>query len=391
MTTSSFVKPGSFYVTLPSTASINEFPNNKAHSFKVRLPQRLELQGPHWKVALSGVTIPDTTDTVLVRLGYDDLGFPDNERLTNEQLKTFPLFEIWGYTAKKTSTRVMKTTSKKLFRVLQETIVAWEGSTGETFMHAFVNYMNNQFTYLLSEAHKTGNHYYPIGNLEYHDAATHLSFVPKIYVENKGNVAEVVVDNKNLQILDKHHPPTLKIRTDLALKMGWIVRLNAGKYDVGPNLLISDNGKGYINQNIGGAYTNYVEGKETREPEFSRILYDQRTCTVELSPLFNWRFTNLNTAYDKLRGHPARTLMIYSDVAASSIVGGQITDLLREVPYNRQERGTMYIEPWHYQFRSIRSNIMETIEISINEQNGTFVAFDSHKPSSVTLVFQNEL
>ena len=83
--------------------------------------------------------------------------------------------------------------------------------------------------------------------------------------------------------------------------------------------------------------------------------------------------------------------MIYSDVAASSIVGGQITDLLREVPYNRQERGTMYIEPWHYQFRPIRSNIMETIEISISEQNGKLVAFDNDKPSSVTLVFQNEL
>jgi len=53
-----------FYVTLPSTGSIREFTTNQANHFKVRLPQRLNLKGNHWKVALSSVTLPDYTRTL---------------------------------------------------------------------------------------------------------------------------------------------------------------------------------------------------------------------------------------------------------------------------------------------------------------------------------------
>ena len=45
-----------FYITLPSNASLDEFPKNQACHFKIRLPKRLELQGQHWKVALSSAT-----------------------------------------------------------------------------------------------------------------------------------------------------------------------------------------------------------------------------------------------------------------------------------------------------------------------------------------------
>ena len=112
---------------------------------------------------------------------------------------------------------------------------------------------------------------------------------------------------------------------------------------------------------------------------------------LKLSPVFNWRFTNLNKAYDKLRGAPSRTLLVYSDVGESSIVGGQITDLLREVPYNRKERGTMYIEPYHYHFRPIRSQVMETIEVQFSEQDGKMVKFDNKQASSITLIFKNDV
>ena len=47
----------SFFVTGPSYVR-PEFPNNKANSFKVRLPNRLPLEGSNWKVALVSISLP---------------------------------------------------------------------------------------------------------------------------------------------------------------------------------------------------------------------------------------------------------------------------------------------------------------------------------------------
>ena len=44
-------------VTLVSDAT-DEFPQNTNNSFKVRIPGRLSLPGPGWKVALLSLTIP---------------------------------------------------------------------------------------------------------------------------------------------------------------------------------------------------------------------------------------------------------------------------------------------------------------------------------------------
>ena len=49
----------SFYVTLPSHANQREFPNNQANSFKIRLPQPLQLTGAGWQVGLSAISLPD--------------------------------------------------------------------------------------------------------------------------------------------------------------------------------------------------------------------------------------------------------------------------------------------------------------------------------------------
>lgn len=48
-----------FYVTLPSNASLNVFKDNKSSSFKVDLPQHIDLQG-RWEVALTEISYPHT-------------------------------------------------------------------------------------------------------------------------------------------------------------------------------------------------------------------------------------------------------------------------------------------------------------------------------------------
>ena len=47
-------------------------------------------------------------------------------------------------------------------------------------------------------------------------------------------------------------------------------------------------------------------------------------------------FTNLNTAFHTAVGIPTPPLHISSDVAGSTIVNNQVTDLLQKVKYQRE-------------------------------------------------------
>ena len=77
----------------------------------------------------------------------------------------------------------------------------------------------------------------------------------------------------------------------------------------------------------------------------------------------SWRFTNLNVAFRAVVGDPSRSLQVYSDVAGSTIVGNRVTDLLREIQYKREGRGTMYFEPLHIQYLPLRNQVVEIIHI----------------------------
>ena len=57
-----------FYLTLPSNASIDIFPNNKSSTYRVKLPQPIDLNG-EWEVGLYSITYPNTWYTL--KRGFD--------------------------------------------------------------------------------------------------------------------------------------------------------------------------------------------------------------------------------------------------------------------------------------------------------------------------------
>ena len=108
------------------------------------------------------------------------------------------------------------------------------------------------------------------------------------------------------------------------------------------------------------------------EPEYYQVITDGGGTTwIWLSFSVNWRFTNLNVAFRAVVGDPTRTLHVYSDVAGSSVVGNRVTDLLREIQYKREGRGTMYFEPLHIQYLPLRNEVVEIIHIQVAETIGT--------------------
>ena len=53
-----FVPSSSFYVTLMSHASTREFPQNRAHHFKNRLPKPIRFVGRGWQVGMVSLSLP---------------------------------------------------------------------------------------------------------------------------------------------------------------------------------------------------------------------------------------------------------------------------------------------------------------------------------------------
>ena len=52
-----------FYLTLPSNSSLNVFPDNKTSSYRVKLPQAIDLNGD-WEVGLYSISFPSTWYTL---------------------------------------------------------------------------------------------------------------------------------------------------------------------------------------------------------------------------------------------------------------------------------------------------------------------------------------
>ena len=78
----------SFYMVLPSNVSLQTFPDKRPGLYRIRLPERLRLQG-HWKVGLVNLIfpstfVPPTMDplTVMVSLGNMEIG-PFNITVTD--------------------------------------------------------------------------------------------------------------------------------------------------------------------------------------------------------------------------------------------------------------------------------------------------------------------
>ena len=110
---------------------------------------------------------------------------------------------------------------------------------------------------------------------------------------------------------------------------------------------------------------------------------------VQMSTSVNWRFINLNHSFKNVLGSTKRSLFIYSDASGSSVVGNQVTDLLREVNYKREGKGSQYFEPVHIQDIPVRKDVIDIIETQEAETTGELVEFGKSN-TIVTLHFKKE-
>ena len=164
----------------------------------------------------------------------------------------------------------------------------------------------------------------------------------------------------------------------LALRMGWIEQVSPGQYRLGPNLLQEFQG-------ISTIPTPTDVRDAANKPLFWKVEGDY----VKLSLSCPWRFVNLNQTFRPSLEFPtARPLHVYCDVGTSSMVGGRITDLLREIKY--QPQNTTHFEPRHIQYIPVRNEVVEIVETQMAETNGDLVKFgEGH--ALLTLHFKREV
>jgi len=121
-------------------------------------------------------------------------------------------------------------------------------------------------------------------------------------------------------------------------------------------------------------YWNGEHYAGTQPTDLTREVMDQiyqvKNKRLHLFRMVEWQFNNLDSSFEKLVGTSKRTVMVYSDVVESTVVGSGKFPLLREVQLLRTGEGESTVEPLHHQWVKVRSNQLEIVEVEIADTSG---------------------
>ena len=324
-----------FYLTLPSHSNKKEFPNNKANHYKIRLPQSIQLDGSGWQVGLSAISLPDAT------INLESFKELDKPLLNAKWLKV------------KQSSAVTSNTEMNL--TFQDILHDNNIVDGMSLVRALI-FKFDQVTNFKS----------PPG-----DFVT-LTNGKKCSYEFKWEGQDLVLDNTKLDTSyvteTPGNPYLMALNQKVALQMGWIKFDKAlAIYRLGPNMKMEFTGESKHNpQDISKGRPDIDGGWR---------YWCVEDGFLKLSVYCNWRFTNFNSTFQNVIGNEKHSLFVYSDVGGSSVVGDQVTDLLREINFSRTGKGAQYFEPLHIQYIPVRKETLDIIEVQVAETTGELVKF----------------
>ena len=127
---------------------------------------------------------------------------------------------------------------------------------------------------------------------------------------------------------------------------------------------------GWLQQTAGGTIALGPNLKPELYTDVKPLLHDAGGWRVTqgiltLSPAVNWRFTNLNKAFQTMVGSCTRT-------SAASGWWAMMTDVLREIQYERKGEGSQYFEPLHIKYIDVRKEVLDIIETQVARQRTQF-------------------
>ena len=324
-----------FYLTLPSHSSKNEFPSNTSNQFKIRLPNPIRLEGKGWKVGLTSLSLPDPTSRLPPLM-------KGAEVLFKSSWLTIDL------TNSSKSNRSANFGPNEIRREDLETL------TGVNFTKTMIYYFKKK---LVETTLRAGYRF------KENDGR-------KTYVNFKWEGDDLVIDNTGVKV-QKYGVewfPYFLVDTDLAVEIGWFQKFGETRYGLSSNLIIE-----VLGDVVPIPLDTTIAKFGSTTEQYWKVTPDRKM--IKLTMFCNWRFINLNMSFKNVTGTTKRSLFVYSDVGGSGVVGNQVTDLLREVNYKREGKGSQYFEPLHIQYIDVRKEMLDIVEVQVSETTGELVKF----------------
>ena len=353
----------------------DEFPNNANNSFKVRLPERLSLPGEGWHASMMSLTVPDQSQSNAV-IAAD----PHTKviRYTYPQMTRKWTDTGDSATSGYSSIEVPKVTAMiELEEIMNaDQIVATGSQFWKRVMQTLHNKIMTEAMRRQWEAMIADRDRKPIEFVKKHG-------IPQLSWTGESLVIQAI-SKKELLNMAQINMVEFYINLDIALKFG-LVRRKTGKtgyassdFVIGPNLQYSLPTKTYDETTgpVGSRYRTYYnwegdvyEGVNSTSRAFS-ILTADNVRWVRLHAAFEWQLNNLDASFEKMVGTRKRTVMVYSDLVESTVVGSGKFPLLREVQLWRTGDGESTAEPLHHQWIKVRGNQLEILEVEIASTSG---------------------
>ena len=361
-------------LTLVSDAT-NEFPNNANNSFKVRLPERLSLPGAGWHASLMSLTVPDQGQsnaiiaadphTKVVRFSYPQMirKWTDTG---NPATSGYLRIEVPTVTQMVELEEVMNAD-----QIVSTGAMFWQRVMQEVHNKIMAMMMTQQYNLLVNKRDAKPVLFVkknPMPRLTWKDNALVIHGIPK----------QDLFNNRQAMMTE------FFINLDIALKFG-LVRRKTGKtgygtrdFELGPNLqyTLPTNTYNEATDPVGSNVRQYYnwEGDNYEGVSYTSIPFAVTTIEnvrwLKLLLGFEWRLNNLDASFEKIVGTRKRTVMVYSDLVESTVVGSGKFPLLREVQLLRTGDGESTAEPLHHQWIKVRGQQMDILEVEIASTSG---------------------
>ena len=331
-----------------------EFPNNTNVDFKVRLAEPIHLKAEErWQATLVSMSTQNRPNTPLDRLGLrqSDTLFVYGIRVLNDKFSQSDPLHI-------SDIQEARVTVGEVFGDSINSV------TGFEFWSRISDYcMHYQSWEILQNSKR--NKYWAKA---YKDEMVITSVDPsrdQFHVQSTVSVAS---------------PTTFGVNLVVAKYFGLVEESRGGGYNLGRNARYA-------------CHSTYESARKARHlhyPLESDMRAFSSAMTVKqlsngedvafFSRYMSWTFRNLNVSFDDVtRRYKTQLAMVYCDVVESSLVGNQKHALLRELMLKDSGGQRQFVEPMHYQWLSVRNNVIEVVHVQVADADGKLLALPSGK------------